>query len=408
VVASKEPGAGGPLKRAISIGLKVIGVALVVFILAQVNYRDSLRLPSGDVVKGSVEDRDGVDVFVPLDGSDALPLPPDWEVALHDSPVTLGLFTIVRRSNKLLLLLCFLSYGPICLISITRWWYLLRRVDLPIPFKEAFRLSFIGFFFNSAVPGQTGGDLIKAFYIAKQKQDAKMRAFMTVLVDRVIGLFALGLLSGSILIFRLGDPEFRIAGYIVYSFLGACIAFGAIFLSRRLRKLIHLEALIAKLPFKRLSHLLQEVDRAIVIYRTRPGAVIVAVLLSLLNHVSLMFMTVGIGRALRIEIPVSTFAILVPVCMMVASVPLLPGGWGLREGAFAYFFGAKGVAVGFAYATALSVTMGLTQLGWSLLGGIFFIFSRDRVSRKELQNFSDEVDARVEKQAAGDADPAVP
>ncbi len=277
MVAQKEHGARNPLKRTISIALKLLGVALVVLILTQVNYRDRLRLPSGEVITGSVEERDGTEVFVRADGGEDLPLPAGWEVALHDSPVTLGLITIVRRSDKLLLVLCFLFYGPICLISITRWWYLLRKVDLPIPFKEAFRLTFIGFFFNSAVPGLTGGDLVKAFYIAKQKPQAKVRAFMTVLVDRVIGLFALGLLSGSILLFRLGDPEFRIAAYIVYTFLGACIVFGAIFLSRRLRKLIHLEEIIAKLPFARLSHILQEVDRGIVIYRSRPGAVIVAV-----------------------------------------------------------------------------------------------------------------------------------
>lgn len=385
------------MKRAISLGVKLLGVVLVAYVLYQVNYRDQFRQPDGTILRGSVDDRDGVAVFVPEDGGAPLPLPEGWEVALGDSPVTLGLITIVRQSDKLLLLLCLFAYGPICLISITRWWYLLRNVDLPIPYKEAFRLSFIGFFFNSAVPGLTGGDLVKAFYIAKLKPEAKVRAFMTVLVDRVIGLFALGLLAGTILLFRLGDPAFRIAGYIVYSFLGACVLFGAIFLSRRLRKLLHLRALIEKLPGKGFSHMLQDVDRAIVIYRSRPRAVVVAVLLSLLNHISLTFMAVGIGRALQIDLPVSTFAILVPVCMMVASIPMLPGGWGLREGAFAYFFGGKGI--GFAFATALSVMIGLTQLIWSLLGGILFIFSSDRVSRQELQDFSDEVEAEVE---AGD------
>ena len=122
-----------------------------------------------------------------------------------------------------------------------------------------------------------------------------------------------------------------------------------------------------------------------------------AVLLSLLNHGCLTIMAIGFGRALHIDIPVTTFPILVPVCMMVASLPSLPGGWGVREGAFAYFFGLKGV--GFAFATALSVMIGLTALGWSLLGGVFFILSSDRVSRKELRSFSEEVEARVEDEA---------
>jgi uncharacterized protein (TIRG00374 family) len=390
------------LKRALSIALKLLGVALVIYILAQVNYRDQYRTESGEIVRGTVETRAGVQVIVPVDGAEPIELPPDWEDVLHDSPVTLGLFSIVRRSNKLLLLLCFLFYGPICLISITRWWYLLREVDIPIPWREAFRLTFVGFFFNSVVPGLTGGDLVKAFYIARQKRGAKVRAVMSVLVDRVIGLFGLGLLSGTILLFYLGDPDFHIAAGIVYTFLGACIVFGVIFLSGRLRRLIRLEALIAKIPFARVSQTLQEVDRAIVIYRTLPRALGVAILLSLLNHTCLTIMALGFGRALHIDLPVTTFAILVPVCMMVASVPLLPGGWGLREGAFAYFFGRKGV--GFAFATALSVMIGLTMLGWSLLGGIFFILSSDRVSRKQLQSFSDEVEAQVEAEAEAGAE----
>lgn len=392
------------MKRYLSLALKLLGVALVVYILSRVSYRDQYRLSSGEVLRGTVQMDGGVEMFLPAEGGAPLPLPEGWEAAIGDSPVTLGLFSIVRRSNKLLLILSLLAYGPICLISITRWWYLLRKVDLPIPWREAFRLSFIGFFFNSAVPGLTGGDLVKAFYIAKQKPEAKVRAFMTVLVDRVIGLFALGLLSGSILIFSLGDPAFRVAGMIVYSFLAACVLFGAIFLSRRLRRILHLEALIARLPGKRFSQMLQDVDRAIVIYRSRLWAVVVAVLLSLLNHLCLTFMAVGIGRALKIDLPVSNFAILVPVCMMVASVPLLPGGWGLREGAFAYFFGGKGV--GFAFATALSVMIGLTQLFWSLLGGVMFIFSSDRVSRRELQEFSDEVEAEVGADADAMTGPA--
>jgi glycosyltransferase 2 family protein len=389
------------LKRALSIGVKLICLALIGFILYQVDYLDRFTLPSEEenavkeVVVGQVQWREDGQFIVPEDGGEAVRLPADWEQSLHKSPVKLGLFTIARRSDKGLLAFGIFIFGPISLISITRWWYLLRSVEIPIPFKEAFRLSFIGFFFNSAVPGMTGGDIIKAFYIAKLKPDMKVRAFMSVLVDRVIGLFALGLLSGLVLLFRIDDPEFRIAAWIVYTFLGACILFGAIFLSRRLRRLLHLEALIARIPSERVSRILTEVDRGIVIYRARPMAVMVAIGLSLLNHASLMVMSVCLARALHIDLPVTTFIILVPVCMMVASIPALPGGWGLREGAFGFFFGARGVEVSFAFATALSVLIGLSQLVWSLLGGFFFLFSSDRVSREELKSFSEEVEAEV-------------
>jgi uncharacterized membrane protein YbhN (UPF0104 family) len=141
------------------------------------------------------------------------------------------------------------------------------------------------------------------------------------------------------------------------------------------------------------------VDRAIVIYRKVPGAVAMAIGLSLLNHLSLSLMAVGIGRALGIGIPTSQFFILVPVCMMIASIPVLPGGWGIREAGFGAFFGAVGVPL--TEAVALSVIIGLIQLAWSLLGGVFFLTRPDRVTAKELATFSDQVGAEVE--AAPDA-----
>jgi len=384
------------VKRFAQIGLRLLGVALVVFVLSRVQYGDVYRVPVGDPadekfdpVEGRVVLGDGGAEFKPDDGSDPVQLGPEWRQNDH---LTLGLFTIVETSDKLLLLLCLLVFGPITLISIFRWWYLLREVDIPIPFWSAFKLTFIGFFFNSAVPGLTGGDLVKAFYIAREKKGARARAFMSVLVDRVIGLFALGLLAGAVLISQIGNPDFRVASLIVFIFLGIATLTGAIFLSGRLRRFVRLEAIIARLPGKA-SHIVAEIDQAVVIYRHHVRAVIVAIGLSLLNHVSLGLMAIGIGRSLGIDIPAVQFFILVPVCMMVASIPLLPGGWGLREGAFAVFFGGVGVAV--TRATALSVLIGLSQLAWSLLGGIFFLMSPNRASQEDLKTFSEEVEADV-------------
>lgn len=380
------------MKRALSIGLRLLGVALVAFILLRIQYGDRLTRADGTVVPGKVvEDSEGARFVV--DGSDeVISLPESWKGGLEDgTKVTLGLFSIVLGSKKLLLAFGVFIFGPITFISITRWWGLLRSVGIPITYREAFRLTFIGFFFNSAVPGLTGGDLVKAFYIARQTPSARILAFMSVLVDRVIGLFALGLLSGLILLPHLGDETFRPPAMIVFIFLGISALFGAVFLSGRLRRIVHFDTLIRKLP---MSKTLVEIDQGIVIYRKHPKAVLLAILLSLFNHFSLVVMAILMGRALGIEIPATQFFILVPVCMMMASIPLLPGGWGLREGAFATFFGLVGVPV--TEAVALSILIGLTQLLWSLLGGVFFMLRPDRATSRDLADFSHEVEEQVE------------
>ncbi len=375
------------MRRTVSIGLRVAGLALVVFILTtQVQYRDRLRRPGGAVLSGRIEIHGAGARFLPSSGP-SVELGPGWRDHRDVSP---GLLTIVRLSRKLLLLLFVFAYGPITLISISRWWYLLRTIGVPVRFGEAFRLTFIGFFFNSAVPGLTGGDLVKAVYIARRSKGARVKAFMSVLVDRLIGLFALGLLAALVLLPHLGDARFRTAATIVFLFLGTAVALAAVFLSRRLRRVLRVEKLLGKLPF---AHLFLEVDRAVVIYRDHPRAVLLSVLMSLGNHLSLCVMAVGMGRALGLDVPAAEYFILVPVCMMLASIPLLPGGWGLRESAFIAFFGAVGVPATLAF--ALSVLIGLTQLAWSLLGGVFFLARPDRVTAREAESFTREVEERV-------------
>ncbi|MHC4860973.1 MAG: lysylphosphatidylglycerol synthase transmembrane domain-containing protein, partial [Planctomycetota bacterium] len=379
----------------LGIAVRIVALGLVVLILYQVLYRDVL-VWEGTKLDGSVRVEDGHGRFEVEDSDRVIDLGESWR---DNEDLTLGLFTIVRHSKKLLLALLVLIYGPITLISITRWWYLLRKVDIPTPLVEVFRLTFIGFFFNNAVPGLTGGDLVKAFYISRQATGARVRAFMSVLVDRVIGLIALALLAGIVVLPSLGDTELRAAATIVWGFLGVCVVFGVLFLSRRLRKLTRLDRLVAKLPF---AHVIKEVARGVLIYRDVPGAVVLGLVLSLMNHLALTFIAVGIGTALGIEIPISRYFILFPVCMMLASIPALPGGWGVRELAFIAFFRPLGVPT--TLAVALSIAFGLTQLFWSLLGGVLFLLRADRVSAKDLRTFSDEVEAEVEESPQAELD----
>lgn len=379
------------MKRFLGIGLRVLGVALLVYILLfLVQYRDRLRLPDGTFATGRVAEGAAGPVFHEDGSGRVVDLPADWRE--HDD-VQPGLFTIVRESDKLLLLLSVLFFGPITLISITRWWYLLRELGIRVGWWQAFRLTFIGFFFNAVLPGQTGGDVVKAVYISRQATGLRMRAVMSVLVDRVIGVFALGLLAAAVLVPHLDDPQFEKAAIVVFVFLGVAVGFGVVFLSGRVRRVTRLEALIARLP-----HVVREIDRAVVVYRHHMRAVLLAIAISVVNHLAIGVMSIGLGRAIGIDaatVPTTEFFILVPVCMMMASIPALPGGWGVREAAFVFFFGQVGVLATKAF--ALSVMIGLAQLGWSLLGGVFFLTQPNRVTKEEVETVAHDVEAAVER-----------
>ena len=48
----------------------------------------------------------------------------------------------------------------------------LRAIGVRLSFWNAHRLTFIGFFFNNVVPGATGGDVVKAVYVARTARGA--------------------------------------------------------------------------------------------------------------------------------------------------------------------------------------------------------------------------------------------
>ncbi len=47
-------------------------------------------------------------------------------------------------------------------LQITRWYLLVRALDLPFTLRNAFRFSLVGLFYNTFIPGSVGGDLVKA------------------------------------------------------------------------------------------------------------------------------------------------------------------------------------------------------------------------------------------------------
>ena len=73
------------------------------------------------------------------------------------------------------------------LIFASRWYLLLWVQGIRISYWAAVRLMFLGLFYNNCLPSSVGGDLLRAWYVAKHT-DKKVQAALSVFVDRVIGL----------------------------------------------------------------------------------------------------------------------------------------------------------------------------------------------------------------------------
>jgi hypothetical protein len=107
-------------------------------------------------------------------------LPAVWQRhAVQGQPVHTGFLALALLAGLSAVLITFL-----------RWYLLVRAVALPFRVLDALRLGFIGYFFNTFLPGSVGGDVLKAAFLARE-QDRRTTSVATALMDRAIALWAL-------------------------------------------------------------------------------------------------------------------------------------------------------------------------------------------------------------------------
>lgn len=90
-----------------------------------------------------------------------------------------------------------LSIFNFILISF-RWESILRvRSQIKLPISGLLKITWIGQFFSSVLPGSVSGDLVKILYVQKFDSNfSKKFIFASILIDRVMGLSGLILLVG--------------------------------------------------------------------------------------------------------------------------------------------------------------------------------------------------------------------
>lgn len=390
--------------------LRLAGLGLVAFVLAtQVRWQDALTRADGSVLTGRVAAA-GEGFRVTTDQG-VLEVPAS-DVAQRDlggrrvPDVVLGLPSLAARlAGRLPAVgLVLLLLGAAVVLTAWRWQRLVGALDLLLPFAQAVRLSFVGLFFNIAVPGATGGDVVKAFYTARVL-GAPTRAVVSVFVDRVLGLFALVLLAGGAVLLAPPHAAYATPARLVVGCLAAAVAGGAVVLSRRLRRALGLTALARRLPF---GHVWTEIDAALRLYRGRPLEVAIAIALSLGNHVGIVAGAWLLAGALGIhDLGFAPLLVVVPLATLVSAVPLLPGGWGVGEVAYAWLLTPFGVAP--TEAVSLSVLLRLASLVVGLPGGVLWMTWRGHPTRQALEEEMDRaVHALEEPSAGGTAAPGVP
>jgi len=259
-------------------------------------------------------------------------------------------------------------------LGVIRWQILLKAHDIKLPFWRTFQLTYIGVFFNIALPGAVSGDLIKAFYVGKESEGRKTKAFGSILFDRVAGLSALVVLSASAFVIAMagGSDSGVLRALQMIITLAAAVVFvfyGYLFLVKEHHDPVLRILKTIKAKFKKLGFI-SDVYEALRHYHSHRLAVLQVLALSLVIHLAIGWGSLEFARALGdTQLSLVSLYVVVPLGLLAIAVPVLPGGIGTGHAAFAWLFTLLGSQSG---ANIFTIYV-LTQMIVSGFGGLIYL-----------------------------------
>ena len=257
-------------------------------------------------------------------------------------------------------------FGIVEVAAITRWQILLRVQGIAIGWWRLASLFMIGILFNPFMPGGTGGDVAKIFYLLKDTPGKKPAALLAVLMDRLMGLFGLILIAGTVIAFRYQwltqTPTSSTLLYTLLVIFGGSIGFIALSFAITGLGLVH--KLPARMPMR---DKLVDLSVAYNQYGRAWGSSLLALLLCVPVHLGSFTLFYCVGRAFTDRGSLLDFWGVMPIVNTIISIPISIGGTGLREGLFIKLLGGL-CQIPEATAITISLTGYFVLILWSLVG----------------------------------------
>ena len=257
-------------------------------------------------------------------------------------------------------------------LNVRRWQMMLAGQGEAAPLPTLIRLYLVAMFFNNVLPSRFGGDVVRA-YGASIRLTTKTRSAAAVVMDRLVGAISVLLLgvmalslNPSVVPLQLG--ELLVAGLVIgVGVVGLLLA-----RSPRLGGAWGLLAHVEKVPLvgRGLRPRVEAAGDAIRSYAHERPLIARALAISMVaNGLSIVNIYLY-GLAVGADISLAQAAVVTPVVLAVALLPISLNGLGTTELTFVILFGAMGVPPD--VALAIGILRRLVLLGQSLIGGLLY------------------------------------
>jgi glycosyltransferase 2 family protein len=274
------------------------------------------------------------------------------------------------------LLIMLLNYG----LKTYRWAAILWIQRPDIPFAQLARFNFVSIFFGSFLPSSVSADIVRVYYVAQHTADPRA-AISSIFADRIIGSFALAIVTIAAFLVLLETGLFPIGSVLSYG-IGAFLflALGLPFALRNATVLHAIIRLFERFAGRRLFASVKDMSDHLCSYGSARGTMIQVFAISLVNLFIAVLEFYLIATGFSAQVSIGYFFVFIPLVIFLATLPVSVGGMGLVEGGLVFFLSKAGMPVEMCLGTCLVYRA--LQLVCLLPGAAIYLFNGASV--KEL------------------------
>lgn len=278
------------------------------------------------------------------------------------------LFSVIVSVRLELFLVAIVLQLISTLFSVFRWKIILGCFRLKVPYIETLRIVFIGNFFNLFLPSGIGGDVFRAYYLARRSRSRLSQMLTTTFLDRSAGLFAL-------LIIGLGSSlylDITVVGIVlsrifilltgIYLILNVAVFHSA---SHRI-----ISKVVKGFGFHGLEEKLHLIYEGLSSLIRKPQAVFTILFLSLVIQFVSVCVVWFIALSLNFGTNFGVFLTFIPLINLSIMVPVTINGFGLRENLYRILFFELGIQE--ETAVALGLLQAIVMMILAFPGGMFY------------------------------------
>jgi glycosyltransferase 2 family protein len=361
-------------------GLIVVAIG---FLYRSVTWYDHVHLNDADKTLVRLVGRSGNDFVVLQDGREITKHADEISHVdvhgLRTPDIEYGARRVLSESDGGLALWAVLMFAPVPLLCAVRLVWMVAVQQVHVSLWDATKLTFLGNFFNFALPGTTGGDVIKAYYIARLAH-RKTEAITSIFLDRAIGLLSLVLMAGAMIVFTQDPSQFSDLATTLAIICAVLAAGTVVVFSGRIRRALRLRELLMHLP---MHEQLFRVGGATIAMRHHKLLVVLSFLLTLVLQGVCLVSAGVMAQALGMKDDFSYVFINVCIGFLIAAIPSTPQAIGVMESFYVVAFAYRGSSAS-SQALALALAVRLIQLVWSLPGVLVLLLGGHPPDRAEL------------------------